>query len=221
MAIIAAAEAFVKEELAGNDGSHDWWHIHRVRQMALLLAQEEGLPASKLEVVELAALLHDVGDWKYSGSHTAQHASVQAFLESQQYPAEKAAEVLQTVAGVGFKEELGTAHTGSAISPVLAAVQDADRLDAIGAIGIARCFTFGGRFSRVLHDPAVPPADHVTRAVYTDAKRQQTTLNHFHEKLLHIKDMMKTQAGRQRAAQRHQFMQQFLNQFEREWPGES
>ena len=144
--IITAAEAFVREELAGMDGSHDWWHIHRVRQNALSLALEENLPAVSLEVVELAALLHDVRDWKYSGDVDAGADAVREWLQKQGYPRDKTDAIVDIISRMGFKEELKSTTTTSndVLSPEFKVVQDADRLDAIGAIGIGRTFCYGG-----------------------------------------------------------------------------
>ena len=149
--IITAAEAFVREELAGMDGSHDWWHIHRVRQNALSLASEENLPAASLEVVELAALLHDVRDWKYSGDVDAGAAAVREWLQRRGYPRDKTDAIVDIISRMGFKEELKSTTTTTTtttsnvvLSPEFKVVQDADRLDAIGAIGIGRTFCYGG-----------------------------------------------------------------------------
>ncbi|KAK9803661.1 hypothetical protein WJX72_009151 [[Myrmecia] bisecta] len=212
------AERFVKQELSTHDGSHDWWHVDRVRKLALELAREEGLSDDQKRTVEIAALLHDVRDWKYSGSETAGKDAVQEFLDAQGVEADLAQQILQIIAGVGFKDEL--ARAPRQVSPELAVVQDADRLDAIGAIGIARCFTFGGRFNRMLHDPAVPPRVGLTKQQYTNRTVEQTTINHFYEKLLTLKGKMKTASGRRRAEQRHAFMEAFLKQFDAEWVAE-
>ncbi|KAK9845817.1 hypothetical protein WJX81_003221 [Elliptochloris bilobata] len=200
---------------------HDWWHIARVRSLALRLANLEGLPADALEAVELAALLHDVNDWKYAREGqdllTAPNA-IQDCLETAGAAPDLTARVLAIVAGVGFKDELGALQR--AVSPELAVVQDADRLDALGAVGIARCFTYGGRFRRPLHDPGVLPRESLTREAYTDARCQQTTINHFHEKLLRLQGMMKTACGRRMAEQRTAYMREFLQRFDSEWRGE-
>ncbi|CAL8469213.1 g8754 [Coccomyxa elongata] len=201
----------------GPDASHDWWHIERVRNLALSLADQENLEAASREIVEHAALLHDVADWKYSGSEDTSHGAVKAFLQSQGVEQGKMAAILAIIAGIGFKDEL--ANGCKDISKELAVVQDADRLDAIGAVGIARCFTFGGRFNRVLHDPSVKPRDSLTKQAYMDKTFQQTTINHFHEKLLKLKDMMKTESGKRMAQHRHRVMEEFVTEFYREWDG--
>ncbi|KAL3159870.1 hypothetical protein ABBQ38_010270 [Trebouxia sp. C0009 RCD-2024] len=215
--LVMATEDFVKVQIADlhHDASHDWSHIDRVRKMALVLAQEEG--GADLEVVELAGLLHDIQDWKYSGSETAGAVTIQAFLQQCSCPPDKQEAVLNVIKGVGFKDELGSDNSRLALTPELAAVQDADRLDAIGAIGIARCFSFGGKFQQPLHDPTIPPREKLTKATYMDSSTKLTSINHFYEKLLKLQGLMKTEAGRKRAKQRHEFMQTYLQEFMLEW----
>ncbi|WIA41116.1 hypothetical protein OEZ86_004744 [Tetradesmus obliquus] len=226
--LLKATEQHVQQILAGNDASHDYSHIERVRRTALHLAALEGLDARGQLVVQLGALLHDISDHKYGGSNEQAQAAIQEFLFSQGQPQDLIADVYAVVASVGFKEELASKHgnsssssSSSSLSKEAAVVQDADRLDAIGAIGIARCFTFGGAFKRVLHDPAVPPRLHLTKEQYMQQGHQATTFNHFAEKLLKIKDLMKTASGRQLAQQRHAFMEQYLQQFVAEWEGKA
>eukprot|EP00123_Amoebidium_parasiticum_P001979 comp13188_c0_seq1/m.8549 comp13188_c0_seq1/g.8549 ORF comp13188_c0_seq1/g.8549 comp13188_c0_seq1/m.8549 type:complete len:256 (-) comp13188_c0_seq1:114-881(-) len=213
--ICRLAEAFVKEALANNDASHDYWHIHRVRNMALRLARDEKLPERSMEIVELAALLHDVGDWKYAPKDGEKKADAAVFLRDNGYP--RADEVMDIIAKMGFKEELSS--TGTSFYPELAVVQDADRLDAIGAVGVARCLTFGGFFNRTLHDPDVPPRENLTKEAYMSSTVKQTTLNHFYEKLLKLKGMMKTESGRKVAEGRHETMVAWLESFLAEWDG--
>lgn len=216
VSVIAATEAFVKGQLEHVDGSHDWWHIARVRNLALLLAKEEQLPLDSLLVVELAALLHDVKDWKYSGDEFSNEHAVSEFLSTTELKEDVREKILGVIRCMGFKNELDKG-TSFIITPELAVVQDADRLDAIGAVGIARCFTFGGRFDRILYDPEIPPRVNLNKHEYMNGANKTTTLNHFYEKLLKLKDMMKTQAGRKLAEQRHLFMEQYLQQFLDEW----
>jgi uncharacterized protein len=212
---VRLASEFVRADLAGNDSSHDFFHIERVRKLALSLAQEEGKDLD-LEVVELAALLHDVKDWKYSGSEHSGADAVGAFLKDTQCPVNQAAAILHIVANIGFKTELGA--PAQDVTLEFAVVQDADRLDAIGAIGIARCMTFGGARNRVLYDPAIPPVENISKEAYV--QNTSTTMNHFYEKLLKLKGLMKSTAGRKRAEQRHEFMLQYLRQFDSECAGE-
>ena len=180
-AIVAAADSFVREELSAMDGSHDWWHVDRVRKTALSLAAEERVPVASLEVVELAALLHDVRDWKYSGDRDAGERAVRAFLERHAYDPERLEAVVDIVANVGFKNELPSDDDGSPSpggstanatrSPEFRVVQDADRLDAMGAIGIARTFCYGGAKKNPMHVPGVEPRVEMTRAQYEAAQR--------------------------------------------------
>ncbi|GFR45468.1 hypothetical protein Agub_g6867 [Astrephomene gubernaculifera] len=220
--VLAAAEEFVRKELAASDASHDYAHIQRVRANARNLAQLEGLSPEATALVDLAALLHDVRDWKYSGSDGATAEAVQGFLTAHDVDSDTIDRVLDIISRVGFKEELGAGGAGGGapgLSLEAAIVQDADRLDAIGAIGIARCFTFGGAKHRVLYDPAVPPRDGLSKEQYMSGGAQSTTINHFYEKLLKLKGLMKTAAGAQIAEQRHVFMEQYLQQFKDEWEG--
>lgn len=220
---INAAEQFVRQELAGMDASHDYHHIHRVRANARRLAELEGLGADGVLLVDLSALLHDVRDWKYSGNDGATSDAVDIFLRGLGMGQDTIQRVLSIIASVGFKEELA-APLASGRPPLeleAAIVQDADRLDAIGAVGIARCFTFGGAKHRVLYDPAVPPREGLTKEQYMAGAAQATTINHFYEKLLKLKDLMKTESGRQIAEQRHSFMEQYLQQFMAEWDGQA
>ncbi|KAM7271843.1 hypothetical protein ACFE04_031057 [Oxalis oulophora] len=199
--VMKKAEELVERVMKDNDASHDAAHVWRVRDLALSLAREEGLSSNpiSMEIVELAALLHDIGDYKYLRDPSDEKI-VERFLEDE-----------------GFKEEIGGLANGE-FSVEFGVVQDADRLDAIGAIGIARCFTFGGSRNRVLHDPAIKPRSDLSKEHYMK-KEEQTTLNHFHEKLLKLKDLMKTEAGKKRAEKRHKFMEEFLTEFYGEWDG--
>ncbi|KAF3451008.1 hypothetical protein FNV43_RR07097 [Rhamnella rubrinervis] len=212
------AEKLVEKTMKGNDASHDAAHVWRVRDLALSLAREEGLSTNphSMQIVELAALLHDIGDYKYL-SDPSQEKIVENFLEEEGIEDDKKKKILSIINGMGFKEEIaGIAN--SKISPEFGVVQDADRLDAIGAIGIARCFTFGGSRNRVLHDPKIGPRSDLSKEQYVK-KEEQTTVNHFHEKLLKLKDLMKTKAGQSRAEKRHKFTEEFLREFYEEWDG--
>ena len=220
--LLERTEDFVKGRMAGNDGSHDMQHIERVRALALTIAKKELTEEHDLLAVELAALLHDVDDHKYKkakkGCPDAAAAPTAAqFLDAQEDCTGARRELVnKIIAGVGFKDELGGKVV---VFPELACVQDADRMDAIGAIGIARTFTFGGKRDRALYDPEIPPETDLTQEVYTSSTRQTPTINHFHEKLLKLKGMMKTQTGRTMAESRHQYMLDFLEQFDCEVRG--
>ncbi|KAI6669459.1 hypothetical protein NL676_004344 [Syzygium grande] len=193
--VVAEAEKLMEGHMKGNDSSHDAWHVFRVRDLALSLAREEGLAShpDSMEIVELASLLHDIGDYKYLRD-PSEEKIVENFLEEQGVEESKKIKILRIVRGMGVAE--------NEVFPEFGVVQDADRLDAIGAIGIARCFTFGGSRNRVLHDPAIQPRSDLSQECYMK-KEEQTTLNHFYEKLLKLKDLMKTKAGQRRAEKRH------------------
>lgn len=212
------AEKLVEEVMKGNDASHDAAHVFRVRDLALSLAREEGLSSSpdSMEIVELAALLHDIGDYKYARD-PSQEKLIEQFLEEEGIEESKRMKIVGIVKGMGFKEEL-EGQTNQKYSVEFGVVQDADRLDAIGAIGIARCFTFGGSRNRVMHDPTIKPRAEMSKKEYMN-KDKQTTLNHFHEKLLKLKDLMKTKAGQKKAERRHKFMEEFVEEFYLEWDG--
>ncbi|KAF3959265.1 hypothetical protein ACB098_03G100400 [Castanea mollissima] len=216
--IVKNAEKLVEMGMKGNDASHDEAHVWRVRDLALSLAREEGLASNpeSLEIVELAALLHDIGDYKYMRD-PSEEKIVEKFLELEGIEEHKKVKILRIIKGMGFKDELAGLENDQ-LFPEFGIVQDADRLDAIGAIGIARCFTFGGSRGRVLHDPAIQPRSDLSKEQYMK-KDEQTTVNHFHEKLLKLKDLMKTKAGQKRAETRHKFMEEFLKEFYEEWDG--
>ena len=218
---IVAAEAAVRASVAGNDASHDISHVERVKGTALRLAAAEGITDEEtLAIIELGALLHDIHDYKYSGSDAASEDVAGALLRDCSVPGPAVLRILAVIRGTSFSGEITTSNdTEIALPPEVAIVQDADRLDAIGAIGIARCLTFGGAKQRVLHDPLIPPV--VATTMSKDAYRatKSSTINHFYEKLLLLKDRMKTKSGRLAAIQRHDFMVAWLQQFNQEWDG--
>ncbi|XP_052206259.1 uncharacterized protein LOC127810693 isoform X2 [Diospyros lotus] len=166
--------------------------------------------------VELAALLHDIGDYKYIRD-PSEEKIVENFLEAEGVEESKRTEILSIINRMGFKEEVGGCGDTN-YSVEFGVVQDADRLDAIGAIGIARCFTFGGSRNNALHDPSIKPRSDLSKDQYMK-KEKQTSVNHFHEKLLKLKDLMKTKAGQRRAEKRHKFMEDFLKELYEEWDG--
>ena len=224
--VVARAERFARDALASNDGSHDLWHVERVRASAVALARLEGANAF---VCELAALLHDVDDWKYARGDGAK-SRARTFLEGSCADVDAATRetVLDVCARIGFKSELEKAEKSRADddeeSVEFRCVQDADRLDAIGAIGIGRTFCFGGARGNPMHVPGVPPMVDVTAARYEAAHRDETrpntTINHFHEKLFRLRGLMKTASGRARAERRHATMVEFVERFHREWDGD-
>ncbi|CAM6109463.1 unnamed protein product [Calypogeia fissa] len=217
--VVAAAEALVQNVMGFWDGSHDPFHAFRVRSLSLSLASEEGLHFDSLYLVELAALLHDIDDHKYASRGPREFPTAEEFLLEYGVETETRETVLTIIRTMGFKEEL-SGSSNQACSPELRVVQDADRLDAMGAIGIGRTFTYGGSRNNAMHDPAIPPRLKLTKDEYMKGTTKPTTINHFHEKLLKLKDLMKTDAGRKRAEGRHKFMEEFLSQFHKEWDGE-
>ncbi|KAJ3682296.1 hypothetical protein LUZ60_014869 [Juncus effusus] len=217
---VRSAEKLVETAMAGRDASHDAAHAFRVRGLALSLAGEEGLDASNdsLEIVELAALLHDIGDYKYTENFVEDISIVERFLQEEGLEESKRERIISIIKGMGFKNEISqTAHFQ--FSTEFGVVQDADRLDAIGAIGIARCFTYGGSVNQILHDPKIKPRKSLSKEKYMNKDEKQTSINHFHEKLFKLKDLMKTEAGKRRAERRHKFMQDYLTEFYEEWSG--
>ena len=224
--VLFQVQQFVQQQLASNDPSHDWEHVQRVRKTALLIAQEENITdTGNLELIELAALLHDVKDWKYL-KHDSNAISVVDFLVKCGYSVDRAEKVDSIVNNIGFKTELEGVAISSALLPLLAVVSDADRLDAIGAIGIARCFTFGGARNRKICDSSCSSfsscaSSTLTAEAYVKASTDQKacTLQHFEDKLLKLVNMMKTNSGRNKATKRHAFMVLFLEQFEMEMRG--
>jgi len=170
-----------------------------------------------MEIVELAALLHDVRDWKYSGSETAGVEAAKTFLESEEYDLNKIKTIVDIIGGVSFKNELSASTNKMKLFAELAVVQDADRLDAIGAIGIARTFSYGGKKGTGMYDPekdrSTMDVMEISKDEYMNkTKNNGSTVDHFYEKLLKLKDMMKTQTGKKMALKRHQFMELYLSQ---------
>ena len=204
---------FVKESLSDSEGGHDWWHIYRVWQSAKHIAEEENVD---LLVVELAALLHDIADSKFhDGDETIGPKIAREFLESQDVEPILMNHVEQIIKHISFK---GGNHERAFHSKELSVVQDADRLDAMGAIGIARTFNYGGFKNRAIYDPSIPPKLDMTKEEYK--KSTAPTINHFYEKLLLLKDRMNTETGRAMAEHRHRFMETYLQEFYKEWEGE-
>jgi len=202
----------VRSLLSGEGSGHDWFHVERVRNVAIRVGRDEG---ADLFVVELAALLHDVADWKFAGGdHDAGPRAARNWLASLGVDQSVIDHVADIIARLSFKGA-GVETSMSTIEG--RCVQDADRLDAIGAIGVARAFAYGGYKGRAMYDPAVPPQPHASFEAYK--KNSGPTINHFYEKLLLLKDRMNTTAGKRLAAERHAFLEQFLDQFFAEWEG--
>jgi len=199
--------------LANAEGGHDWFHIERVYRNSLLIAQKEVCDEN---VVKLGALLHDIADSKfYNGDESIAPKTARAYLEGESVDEATIVHVINIIENISFK---GGNFEKKFHSKELAIVQDADRLDAIGAIGIARTFNYGGFKNRPIYDPAIAPNLHMTKEEYKSSAAP--TLNHFYEKLLLLKDKMNTETGKQIALERHRFMETFLSQFYAEWDGE-
>ncbi|MBS3124720.1 HD domain-containing protein [Candidatus Woesearchaeota archaeon] len=211
-AILKKTEEFVRLTLEGEGTGHDWWHIHRVRNTALTLAKEE---QAETFIVELAALLHDIADWKFYNGDTAVGPKVaREWLEKWDVPEPIIAHVCEIIERISFK---GAGVLNLMKSKEGLCVQDADRLDGLGAIGIARAFAYGGSKGRELHNPNIKPVLHSTFEQYKSDKG--STLNHFYEKLFLLKDRLNTQAAKRIAEDRHQFMEEYVKRFLSEWEG--
>ncbi len=204
--------AFVKQELANAEGGHDWFHIERVYKSSLLISKTEEVNSM---VVALGALLHDIADSKfYKGDETVGPKKARDFLESQNVKEDVISHIIKIIENISFK---GGNKKQGFFSNELAVLQDADRLDAIGAIGIARAFNYGGFKNRKLYDPEIAPNLNMTPAKYKSSTAP--TINHFYEKLLLLKNKMNTKTGKQIAQKRHEYMEFFLEQFYGEWEG--
>ena len=214
MTIIDNTILFVKQQLENAEGGHDWFHIERVYKNALLIA--EGVDCD-LIVVKLGALLHDIADSKFhGGDETVAPKTARTFLESQNVSEDIILHVIAIIENISFK---GGNFEKKFNSKELEIVQDADRLDAIGAIGIARTFNYGGFKNRPLYNPNIQPNMNMNKEEYKNS--ESPTLNHFYEKLLLLKDKMNTETGKKIAQKRHDFMVTFLSQFYAEWDGEA
>lgn len=211
--LISRTIQFVKQQLADAEGGHDWFHIERVYRNSLLIVQTEDCDEV---IVKLGALLHDIADSKFhDGDESIGPIIARAFLEGESVDEATIVHVLNIIENISFK---GGNFEKKFHSKELEIVQDADRLDAIGAIGIARTFNYGGFKNRPLYDPAIAPNLRMTKEEYKSS--EAPTLNHFYEKLLLLKDKMNTETGKQIAQERHRFMETFLSQFYAEWDGE-
>jgi uncharacterized protein len=213
MSLIDNTILFVKQKLKNAEAGHDWFHIERVYKNALLIAQDE---VCDIQIVKLGALLHDIVDSKFNGGdETVGPKVARAFLESQKVSEEIIVHVVNIIENISFK---GGNFEKKFNSIELEIVQDADRLDAIGAIGIARTFNYGGFKNRQLYNPEIAPKLNMSKEEYK--KSEAPTINHFYEKLLLLKDKMNTKRGKILAQERHKFMELFLSQFYAEWDGE-
>jgi len=211
--IISKTITFTKEKLNNAEGGHDWFHIERVYKNALLIAKGETCNSI---IVQLGALLHDIADSKFhDGDESVGPNVARAFLESEKVDESIIDHVIKIIENISFKG----GNTEKKFSSIeLDIVQDADRLDAIGAIGIARTFNYGGFKNRALYDPEIAPNTNMTPEEYKNS--QAPTINHFYEKLLLLKDKMNTPTAKKIAQKRHRYMEGFLAQFYAEWEGE-
>jgi len=207
--IIQKTGHFIESEFRNEGSGHDWFHIDRVRKMALRIGETEDCD---LFIVEMAALLHDLDDWKLAAASTKESSKAEKWLDSIGLNSEVVSHILEIIEEVSFK---GAGIETPVKSIEAAIVQDADRLDAIGAIGIARTFAYGGHKSRLIYDPSVIPVMHNDFQEYKN--NSAPTINHFYEKLLLLKDRMNTRTAKIIAEQRHRYMSGFLEQFYEEW----
>lgn len=211
--LIAETVKFVKHTLEGAESGHDWWHIQRVRNNALQILETE---SANILIVELAALLHDIADSKFhNGNEEIGPERAGDFLKSQGLAEDTICHIQQIIRNMSFKASFDKIDFHS---KELEIVQDADRLDAIGAIGIARAFSYGGFKNREIYNPEILPALNMTKEEYK--KSTAPSINHFYEKLLLLKNKMNTEAGRKIAERRHNFMELYLEEFLNEWNGE-
>ncbi|WP_166332445.1 HD domain-containing protein [Sphingobacterium chungjuense] len=212
MDIIERTVAFVQHTLSGAESGHDWWHILRVWNNTKLILQTE--QADPL-ICELAALLHDIADSKFhNGDESIGPRIAGEFLRKEGVDSVIIEHVQQIILNMSFKASLGEITFDS---PELRVVRDADRLDAIGAIGIARAFNYGGFKNREIYNPTIPAEQNISKEAYKNTTAP--TINHFYEKLLLLQDKMHTETAKRIAAQRHQYMEGFLQQFYAEWDG--
>lgn len=212
--IIDITKKFVYDKLKGEGSGHDWWHILRVYNNAINLAKEENKEVD-LFIIELAALLHDIADWKFNdGDIEAGPKVAREFLVNLNVDNNVINKVVDIIRNISFKG-IGEKNSIKSLEGMI--VQDADRLDAIGAIGIARAFSYGGNKNREMYNPNIKPERHENFEQYQNSKG--TTINHFYEKLLFLRDLMNTDSGKRAAEKRHEFMESFLYEFYEEWEG--
>lgn len=210
--IIDKTESFVQHELGEDSTGHDWFHVDRVRKLALYIAKCEG--KGDLFIIEMASLLHDISDEKLNTTLEEGKNKLNSFLHSLELSPHQHAAIIEIIETISFKGgNESSIHTFEQM-----AVRDADRLDAIGAIGIARAFAYGGKNAQLLYDPSLHARENMTIEDYRKGK--SSTIHHFYEKLLLLKDKMLTKTGKQIALERHQFLKTFLEQFYKEWNGD-
>ncbi len=207
--VVNCTENYIKNTFENEGSGHDWWHIHRVRNLALKIAKSEG---GNHFIIQMAALLHDIDDWKINGDmHTT---NAKSWLKVMKLNEPDIKKILDIIEQVSFKGA-GVETIATTIEAMI--VQDADRLDAVGAIGIARTFAYGGNKGRQIYNPGIKPELHTDFESYK--KSTAPTINHFYEKLLLLRNRLNTQTAIEIAEKRHIFMEQFLEQFFLEWDG--
>lgn len=210
--VIDQTASHIKAQLSGEGSGHDWWHVYRVWKNAIHIGRQEN---ADMFVVELAALLHDIADWKFhDGNEDIGPKMAREWLESLAVDQNTISQVCSIIRNISFK---GAGVTNKIDTLEGMVVQDADRLDAIGAIGISRTFAYGGSKGREIYNPGIPPQKHNSFDEYKSSNGP--TINHFYEKLLLLKDLMNTATAREIAVRRHLVMENFLNQFYKEWEG--
>ncbi|WP_297632716.1 HD domain-containing protein [uncultured Clostridium sp.] len=207
--VIENTRRFVKEKLENEGSGHDWYHIERVYNLARYLCREEG---GNSYIIELAALLHDIEDWKFSKANKSDTSIIEEFLLSEKVEMEDIKKVISIIKTLSFKGGVVSSKQDTIEGMI---VQDADRLDAMGAIGIARTFTYGGYKGNLIYDPTIEPMDF--KSLDEVKNKKNHTINHFYEKLLKLKDLINTRKGKELAGKRHRIMEQFLDDFIEEW----
>ena len=207
--IIEKTKIFVKDKLEGEGSGHDWFHIERVYNLAKYIGEKENADSF---IVEMAALLHDIDDWKFSNTNDIKTTVTENFLKSINIDDNSFEKIITIIQTISFKGGVADSTQHTIEGKV---VQDADRLDAIGAIGVARTFAYGGSKNRVIYDPTIKPIDFKSLDEVKNTKNH--TINHFYEKLLKLKDLMNTNTAKEIAQKRHKFMEDFLDEFYSEW----
>ncbi len=207
--MIEKTKDFVKEKLYGEGSGHDWFHIERVYNLSKFIAEKEN---ADLFIVEMTSLLHDIDDWKFSNDTDTNTTTTENFLASISVPKNDINKIISIIKTMSFKGGVVDSTQNSIEGKV---VQDSDRLDAIGAIGIARTFAYGGSKGRQIYDPSINPIEFTSLEQVKNAGNH--TVNHFYEKLLKLKDLMNTNTAKEIAEKRHKFMENFLEEFYSEW----
>ncbi|KAG4099734.1 hypothetical protein H8356DRAFT_988743 [Neocallimastix lanati (nom. inval.)] len=221
--IIKEIEEYVKKDLDKNDSSHDWQHVFRVKNLSTTISKNElqnGKSINEFIVIAIA-LLHDSIDSKYCKNDNEKLKEIHDFLLSKKVKEEDVEIILNGINNISYRKEIGKSEKERETSMEIAIVQDADKLDAMGAIGISRCFAYSGAKSRPLYDPDIPPKINITQKEYIAQSKanEGTAINHFYEKLFNLKNMMKTEYGKKMAIERDKYMRDFVDRFIKEYNG--